>query len=153
MAKVTRPVVKDVSAKDLRLITEGFAALVVKAQFAMNGGASAAMLAFIGTGVADEYLRSAVFALLSFATGVLLAAMVSALSFFAAKRFYEAKQHANDWPRTEKEHRRGKLIYWVSCGCVWLSAGVFAVGVIILCYSILTVEPVTAEFKSISGLT
>lgn len=150
MIETTGTDVKDVSAKDLRYIVEGFAELVVKAQFAMNGGASAAMIAFIGTGAADDYLPTAVYSLAFFAAGVLLAAMVSALSLFAARHFYEAKQHANDPVRKKKEQRWGKRIYWVSCVCVWLSAAVFAIGVGILCNSILTVAPVTAGFKSIS---
>ena len=150
MTETTGTAVKDVSAKDLRYIVEGFAELVVKAQFAMNGGASAAMITFIGTGVADDYLSSAVCSLAFFAAGVFLAAMVSALSFFAAKHFYEAKQHADEPVRAEKEQSCGKRIYKVSCVCVWLSAAVFALGVGILCHSILTADPVTAGFKSIS---
>ena len=148
MTETTGTRVRDVSARDLRYIVEGFAKLVVKAQFAMNGGASAAMITFIGTGVADNYLRSAVYSLAFFAAGVLLAAIVSALSFFAARRFYEAKQHANDSVRSEHEQQCGRRIYKVSRVCVWLSAAVFALGVCILCYSILTVESGTAGSDS-----
>ena len=136
--------VKDVSARDLRFILEGFAKLVVKAQFAMNGGAAIAMLTFIGTGAANAYRSSAVYALGFFSTGVFLAAMVSALSMFAAKQFYEAKQHEADSAYSQKEHNGGKRIYYISCACVVASALVFAVGVFILCCSILTAAAVAA---------
>lgn len=128
---------KDVSAKDLRYITEGFAQLVVKVQFAMNGGASVAVLTFIGTGVADEYLPFAVIALFFFAVGVFLAARISALSFFASRHFYEAKQHANDPARKEAEQGCAVRTYRTSCHCVRLSLAAFAVGVFVLCCSML----------------
>jgi hypothetical protein len=148
MTETTGTLVKDVSARDLRYIAEGFAKLAVKVQFAMNGGASAAMITFIGTGVADGYLRSAVYSLAFFAAGVLLAASVSALSFFAARRFYEAKKHANDPVRNKHEQNRARQIYKVSSVCVWLSIAVFALGMCILCYSILPVDSVTAGLDS-----
>jgi len=122
--------VEDVTARDLRSIVERYSQMVVKGQFVMNGGASVAMMAFIGTGVADKYLSSAVDALFFFAFGVFLAATVSALSMFAAKRFYEEEQHKADPVRKKKEHDWGKGIYYTSCGCVGGSALVFLLGLL-----------------------
>lgn len=130
--------VDDVSAKDLRHIVEEYSQLVVKAQFAMNGGASVAVMTLIGTGVAKDYLSSAVNALGLFASGVFLAAAVSALSMLAAKRFYEAEQHKADPVRKKKEHDWGKGLYYTSCGCVGGSALVFVLGVLTLCCSLVS---------------
>lgn len=139
--------VEDVSARELREIVEKYSQLVVKAQFVMNGGASVAALTFIGTGTADDYLSSAVIALGFFAGGVFLAAVVSALSMFAAKCFYEEEQHKAEPIRKKKEHGRGKAIYYTSCGCVAASAVVFLIGATILGWSILTVAPDVVAFK------
>ena len=147
-ADVNDPFADDVSARDLRGIVEKYSQLVVKAQFVMNGGASVAVMAFIGSGAADEYLSSAVFALGFSACGVFLAALVSALSMFAAKCFYEAAQHKADPKRKKKEHDRGKRIYYTSCVCVAASAVVFLLGVGILGRSILMAAHVVATFKS-----
>ena len=130
--------VKDVTAKDLRLVCEEFAALLVKVLFAMNGAAALAVMAFIGTDVAKAYLPSAVVALALFAAGVLLAAGVSGLSFLAARNYYEAKKHANEPDQESKDHARAERWYLRSRICVGLSSGMFVLGAVILCGSILT---------------
>ncbi len=144
---VTNPLVEDVSVRELRRIVEEYSLMVVKAQFVMNGGASVAVMAFIGTGTASDYLSSAAYALVFFACGVFLAALVSALSMFAARCFYEAEQHKADPKRKKKQHARGNGIYYTSCVCVAGSAVVFLLGVATLCCSILRAAPVVAGFK------
>ena len=138
MTKSTNTTIKDVTAKDLRLVSEEFAALIVKVQLAMNGGASLAVMAFIGTGVADAYLPLAVYALGLFAFGAFLAAAVSGLSFFAARNYYEAKKHADDPIQERKDHDWAGRFYRLACFCAGLSSGAFALGAAIFCWSILT---------------
>jgi len=130
--------VKDVTAKDLRLVCEEFAALLVKVLFAMNGAAALAVMAFIGTDVAEAYLQSAVSALAFFAVGVLMAAGVSGLSFLAARNYYEAKKHANDPIQKGKDRARAERWYLCSRICAVVSWGTFFLGAGTLCWSILT---------------
>ena len=138
MTETTSTHIEDVTAKDLRLVTEGFAALLVKVLFAMNGAAALAIMAFIGTDVADAYLRAAVSALALFACGVFLAAGVSGLSFLAARNYYQAKKHANDPVQETKDRARAEGWYLCSRICAGVSWGMFLLGAGTLCWSILT---------------
>ena len=138
MTDTTNTCVEDVTAKDLRLVCEEFAALLVKVLFAMNGAAALAVMAFIGTDVADPYLPHAVFALALFAVGVLLAAGVSGLSFLAARNYYQAKKHANDSVQETKDRARAERWYLRSRVCAAVSGGMFFLGAGTLCWSILT---------------
>ena len=130
----------DVSAKDLRLILEQYSQFVVKAVFLINGGASVAVLTYLGTRKDAADLSSlSIGALLVFAVGVLFGGLITFLTHRAMYWFYQEAQAKEDG-KTNKEidrlHENGKRYYRRSNTCAFASFGLFAAGIGLFAYSL-----------------